>query len=78
MSTAQQQVTMEKAVEQRISEGWDWVEWCVDVICLMPPKGDSRWNWCAEWVPYIGNKVIPHWAIPTNEDFYKIKNEGAK
>lgn len=34
---------------------------------LVPPEGDPRINWCAEWekVSYDGKSIaVPHWAWP--------------
>ena len=74
-NTPEHQAAMEKAVNRRLREGWDWTPFCDDIQCLMPPEGDKRRMWAAEWIPYIGKKVIPHWAMHEAEPFYEAKNK---
>ena len=66
---------MTRSVTQRLKEGWMWEFMTHDIMCLMPPEGDKRRNWCAEWIPYDDGQVIPHWALLENEEFYEAKNK---
>ena len=60
---------------QRGEEGWRWSEPTqrddgITVRMFMPPEGDERINWCAEWIKIPtateDHYYVPHWV--TRED----------
>ena len=50
---------------ERIAEGWSWTNREGYPRMFLPPEGDNRINWCAEWIPTHEGHV-PHWVVREN------------
>jgi len=61
---------METIIEQCLESGWrlDPIPMgSVGYAALLPPEGDPRNYWCAQWEKYKYKDqivLVPHWAAP--------------
>lgn len=54
-------------IDECLKTGWQLGAEVNGVSMLIPPEGDIRIHWCAQWdrVGYKGKSVaVPHWAAP--------------
>ena len=51
-------------VAECLKAGWRWYSSYNSAKVLMPPSGDIRHMWCAEWIIYRKDRIIPHWISP--------------
>lgn len=51
-------------IKKLLEAGWEWwMSPSTKTRWLLPPPGDKRHGWAAEYLPYLKSGRVPHWAL---------------